>query len=104
MMYNRLVTRERRVRHFKDTLKAWDESRCSGRTTAIILKGIAEAINNPQQWVDLVDHCPDAPAEHLCALAQVALKYANKLNLQFFEAGGTGIRSRHMTTNQLELV
>lgn len=48
MLYNRLVTRQRRVDHFLDTLQAWDESRCSGRTTALILEAIALAIRNPQ--------------------------------------------------------
>ena len=35
-----------------------DPSRATGRTTAIALRTLAAAIENPHQWVEIVDHHP----------------------------------------------
>lgn len=103
MLYNRLITRQCRVNHFMETLEAWPEERCSGRTTAIILEAVAKAIRKPGHWIEVHDHYENVPVQTNCTLAKRAMELAEKMNLQFFEIQGPRIRSCHMTNNQLEL-
>ncbi len=103
MLYNRLITNRHRARHARDIGGAFDETRCSGRSTAIALEAVAKAIRNPQEWVAVVDHYERARPIHHVELAHQAMWIADTLNLQFFERNQNMIRSCHMTPNQLEL-
>ena len=103
MLYNRLITNRHRAAHARDFGYAFDESRCSGRSTAIALEAVAKAIRNPQQWVAVVDHYERArPIDHV-NLAKQVMHIAGVLNLMYFERQHNMIRSCHMTSNQLEL-
>ena len=103
MLYNRLVTNRHRAWHAIDLGSAFDETRCSGRSTAIALEAVAKAIRNPQEWIPVVDHYISArPINHV-DLAKKAMEIACMMNLQFFERDQNMIRSCHMTPNQLEL-
>ena len=103
MLYNRLIKNVHRVRHIRETSAPWDESRCSGRSTAIAVEAVAKAIRNPQQWVVVVDHFYNASQITHVNLAKHAMDIAGNLNLQYFERDRNMIRSCHMTPNQLEL-
>ncbi len=82
---------------------AFDESRCSGSSTAIALDAVAKAIRNPQQWIEVVDHHERARPIHHVELARRAMQMASDMHLMFFERDRNMIRSCHMTHNQLEL-
>lgn len=53
MKYNKLLSRTYRASQHPTAI---DEQRCSGRTTALAMQAIAEALQNPCEWIDLVDH------------------------------------------------
>ena len=103
MMYNRLFTKRHREQIVRDMGMPVDETRCSGRSTAIALEAVAKAIRNPQEWVAVVDHYERARPIHHVELAKKAMWVARELNLVYFERNQNMIRSCHMTTNQLEL-
>ena len=104
MLYNRLISNERRRNYGLAFNTAYPEWRCSGKSTAIALEAVAKAIQNPQQWVEVVDHGgPSVPQIRHVNLAREAMCIAGELNLMYFERDRNLIRSCHMTTNQLEL-
>lgn len=103
MLYNRLITNRHRAAHARDIGAAFDESRCSGRSTSIALDAVSKAIRNPQQWIEVVDHYERARPIHHVELAKQAMGIAGALNLMYFERDRNRIRSCHMTSNQLEL-
>jgi hypothetical protein len=102
-MYNRLITNRHRVAYGRDQGVAFDEVRCSGRSTTIALEAVAKAIRNPQEWIPVVDHYSQATQIQHVDLAKKAMEIADKLFLMYFERDRNMIRSCHMTNNQLEL-
>lgn len=104
MLYNRLISNDRRRSYGLDFNTAFPEQRHRGRSTAIALAAVAKAINNPQQWIEVVDHGGLAvPQIRHVDLAHRAMVIAGALNLVYFERDRNLIRSCHMTPNQLEL-
>ena len=103
MLYNRLFTKTHREQYVRSLGMPVDEQRCSGRSTAIALEAVAQAIRNPQQWVAVVDHFYNASQSAHVVLAKQAMEIAGLMNLQYFERDRNLIRSCHMTPNQLEL-
>ena len=62
-----------------DTLHKYEEAttRSSGRTTALYMKAITEALENPGKSVEFIDHYPhnwNAATEHEVALKGIILK------------------------------
>jgi hypothetical protein len=60
--------------------KTTDPKRGTGRTTAIMLRSIAEAIENPGRRIRVYDHCPMKRAQGI-ALVKSTAKMAATLNL-----------------------
>ena len=102
-MYNRLISNRHRVAYGRDMGMAFEEVRCSGRSTAIALEAVAKAIRNPQEWILVLDHYHGATDIVHVNLAKRAMDIADKLYLVHFERDRNMIRSCHMTNNQLEL-
>lgn len=68
--------------HYKKTVEKYEEAttRSSGRTTALYMKAITEALENPGKSVEFKDHYPhnwNAAKEHEVALKSIL----RKLNL-----------------------
>ena len=100
--YNKLISRRARM-----GVDDWDESRASGRTTAILLQTLANCVREPGVWFLMVDH-PGASQtiDRQHTLTGEAMDMAKKLGLQFFEArttAGAAIRCNSITTNPWEI-
>lgn len=102
-MYNRLVTNSRRRSYRLDYNTDYPKVRYSGRSTAIALEAVAKATRNPQEWIPVVDHYPQATQIQHVDLAKKAIEIADKMFLMYFERDRNMIRSCGMTNNQLEL-
>lgn len=68
--------------------------RGSGRTTAILLRAVADAIDNPGTWIDLKDH--EGGTKHY-TLTVWAMEMIQQLRLSHFHVCRTGrIKSTHI--------
>jgi hypothetical protein len=97
------VTRKTRATFDKAQAGEWDESRCTGRSTAIALRAIADAIKVPGMWIPVRDHI-DTFANHR-SLTVHALRLAARMDLKFFEGHphDAGIRCNMLTDNPWEI-
>lgn len=86
MKYNRLWTRAARRNHEITMLSPMDERRCSGRSTATALEGIASAIQFPGAWVTLRDHHGTQEADRV--LRNRVETCVSQMGLKFFEFAG----------------
>lgn len=87
MKYNKLLSRAHRMRAGAPAL---DERRCSGRSTAIMLGLIADAINSPGDWLDVVDHYDGGFSRNM-AVADALFRTVKVLGLNYFERRITGV-------------
>jgi hypothetical protein len=111
MKYNKLIPRKRRLQYETPA----DESRCSGRSTARVLRYLAQIIENPCEWFTIRDHrTPEGdPTTYTNShIADHVQKLAEEMKLQFIERrnhdgkGGYGVtqlRSNHFTDNIWEI-
>lgn len=76
--YNKLIPQ--RCREASPIL---DESRCSGRTTAIALRALAHAVSNPGTAISIRDHYPTSRADRYAA--ERVLGIANRLGLRYIK-------------------
>lgn len=85
MPYNKMLSRNYRASQAAHSIVV-DESRCSGRTTAIILAALAAAINRPGTWVHLIDHSGYTHTHHTRNnLLEQASRMSSTLGLKHFE-------------------
>lgn len=114
-MFNKLLSRPYRANCVAQG-QVIDEDRCSGRTTASVLSTMANAINNPGQWITVVDHYSGGIANG-DRVANEVMSIAARLELKFFEKrigrhgpkGVTGpvvyqVRCDMFTNNQWSIV
>lgn len=101
--YNKLLTRRHRL---NTPVAALDERRCSGRTTAIKLGLLADAIREPGRWFSVVDHVDAPDTQHRRRILMGEVKaLADTLGLKYIECDATSaaIRSNHFTANPWEI-
>lgn len=106
MKYNKLITRA--VRRQQDKT---NEERGSGRTTALILEFVSQAIRNPGAWIWVRDHEAEAEYRNLRVRDECS-NLAALLKLQHFEKKQQRdvdgkmhyyIRSNHFTDNPWDI-
>lgn len=99
--YNKLISRKSRVAMGPDV----DESRCSGRTTVIRLRTLADAVDSPGKWIEVRDHGSNLSRDG--RITAEVMNLAAVLGLRFIErrcVGGVfSIRSNHFTDNPWEI-
>lgn len=61
-----------------------DPERCTGRSTALALQHIAEAIRNPYTWINTVDHLPQQTLFLQERMADECRSMIQRLGLQYF--------------------
>ena len=84
---DRYLPNDRLFSNISDTLHKYEEltTRRSGRTTALYMKAITEALENPGKSVEFIDHYPhnwNAAKEHEDALKSILLKLNLNITVQ----------------------
>lgn len=89
MKLHPLHTPELLARHVHCTGEYWPRERCTGRTTALALKLLAEAISKPHERLIIRDHEPTAvAAKHLRTRMQ---DIAERLGLEHMQFTDTSV-------------
>lgn len=100
--YNKLISRKARLAMGSDV----DESRCSGRTTVLRLRALADALASPGKWIEVRDHHSNTLGSAK-RLTDEVMNLAAVLGLRFIERRdtleGSVIRSNHFTDNPWEI-
>lgn len=100
--YNKLISRKARIAMGPDV----DESRCSGRTTVLRLRALADALASPGKWIVVTDH-DNTTLMRDVRLTDDVMNLAAVLGLRFIERRdtleGSVIRSNHFTDNPWEI-
>ena len=84
---DRYLPNDRLFSNISDTLHKYEEAttRSSGRTTALYMKAITEALENPGKSVEFIDHYPhtsQSARQHEDALKGILLKLNLNITVQ----------------------
>lgn len=97
MLYNKLISRATRL-----NAGECPEIRCSGRSTALMLRYVAECIENPGKWFIVEDH-----HRTRCSHQQLFYNirdFVNKMGYKYFEfKTDCAMRCNHFTENPWEI-
>ena len=99
---DRYLPNDRLFSNISDTLHKYEEltTRRTGRTTALYMKAITEALENPGKSVEFIDHYPHnrlIPLQHEHALRGILLKLNFNITVQ------TNERAQVFLYNQFRL-
>ncbi|HEY4258592.1 MAG TPA: hypothetical protein VGM98_00470 [Schlesneria sp.] len=80
-----------------------DPKRGTGRTTALMLAAISQALLNQGKWIDFVDHAEMGPRQNLAIRAALSFMFVRLglKNMQI-DTGGVRIRSFHFDKSARE--